>query len=162
MPLEWEQLDRLTDHTGTDVDIPPFCLNCGYNLIGAVSSRCPECGTHFDAHEWRRLATVLKRQRQEFEEAATWVKLGCKAAGIALAVVILGMVIRPGWGMFFFRAVGVLGGFAALFLGLNRVRVGQAPKGVPAGLFPSGDMMLAVASILLGLAAGVGAILAPM
>jgi predicted amidophosphoribosyltransferase len=31
--------------------IPPgHCQNCGYNLTGNVSGRCPECGQAIDSH----------------------------------------------------------------------------------------------------------------
>ncbi len=40
----------------------PICLDCGYDLTGNVSGRCPECGAELKAFEGVSVPPALRRE----------------------------------------------------------------------------------------------------
>ena len=60
-PLDLEQPPPR--HLPVPENPPLHCLQCGYNLTGLVSRRCPECGTHFKVRSLPRPATIEEQDR---------------------------------------------------------------------------------------------------
>jgi len=58
-----------------------FCANCGYNLrTRAVISRCPECGSDYDARPVK-MTGILRDEDVQFPLAAWGLFLLCGAMG---------------------------------------------------------------------------------
>ena len=87
MPINPHELEHLLEERGGSA--PPFCVSCGYNLTGAVSSRCPECGCHFVGAEWRDKVEEINRRLYEARRAQEWVRpaLGIAAASVAMMAI---------------------------------------------------------------------------
>jgi hypothetical protein len=126
MPIEPDELDRMTDR-GRPVPFPPFCVACGYNLTGAASERCPECGHFFDVKEWRQQAAELGRRAEQIKEANGWAARGLKIAIGGMVMVLIDLAIRDSWARELLTKAALIGGVAALFLGLSVFRVGRLP-----------------------------------
>ncbi len=82
MPINPQELEHMLENRGGSA--PPFCVSCGYNLTGAVSSRCPECGCRFVGAEWRDKVEEINRRLYEARRAHEWLRpaLGLAASGI--------------------------------------------------------------------------------
>lgn len=53
-------------------DLPLPCPICGYDLRGAASERCPECGTGIDLHQLRGTASIPWQLEQTGRFRAFW------------------------------------------------------------------------------------------
>ena len=126
MPIEPDELDRMTDR-GRPVKFPPFCVACGYNLTGAASERCPECGDLFNAKEWRQRAAELAQRSKQIGEANAWAARGLKIAIGGMVVVFIDLAVGDSWAGELLTKAALMGGVAALFLGLSVFRVGRLP-----------------------------------
>lgn len=126
MPIETDELDRITG-SGRTVPFPPFCVTCGYNMTGAVSERCPECGTLFNAKEWRQRAAELAQRSKQIGEANAWAARGLKIAIGGMVMVLIDLAVGDSWAGELLTKVALIGGVAALFLGLSVFRVGRLP-----------------------------------
>lgn len=129
MALDTDYLDRLIEQTsGASAFIPPFCLNCGYNLMGATTPQCSECGHVFDRAAWRRQAMVIRQQLQELEEAGEWAKYGLIAAVIGAACTLLAVLAGVGFIGGMFRLGAVLSALIGASLALGLLRVKRLPE----------------------------------
>jgi len=110
------------------------CENCGYLLTGLPTSRCPECGTPFDAdalRETRLDAAKCRRRSQRIGMllvGAGWglvfvgmLSRGAIAENVALSLACVLFVSalafpRPSWLMRTMAVFGILGCVELLFL----------------------------------------------
>ena len=103
-----------------------YCLECGYNLTGNITSRCPECGSPFSLRELEQTVERVRIQMMELESINAWNHLALRTAviGVALSIIatILGKVGSPALAAFaklFSLSAGV--GCIAMALGTLRV-----------------------------------------
>lgn len=66
----------------------PICRQCGYDLTGNESKRCPECGTEFTFKELAEYVEQVRIDVRELELVNLWFRSAfrCGAAGVALLV----------------------------------------------------------------------------
>lgn len=141
--------------------IPPFCTACGYDLTGAVSPRCPECGQVFVGKEWQQRAAQIQQQIKEIQEAGQWVRTGLWIAGASAVLVFFGLLLPGGCFRTVIRGVAGLAGIVATFLALGLFRVSRLPPWLQNRLTVSRDYTEAAVTILLGVIVLALAILAP-
>ncbi len=151
MPIETDELDRITG-SGQPVPFPPFCVWCGYNLTGAVSERCPECGNVFQAKEWRQRAAELAHRSQQIKEANKWASRGLKIAIGGIVMVLIDLAVGVSWAGELLTKAALIGGVAALFLGLSVFRVGRLP------VWTRGLVTIPPNHVLAAITVGLGAI----
>lgn len=160
MSFTREQLESMAG-TRVSSPIPPFCTSCGYDLTGAVSDRCPECGQVFVRKEWQRCAAQLKEQLRELQEAGQWVHVGLRIACGGAAVAFAGLFAPDGCFKIVLRGVAGLSAFVSVFLALSLFRVGRLPDWVHDRMDVSSRYSVhAIVTILLGVGVLALAILA--
>jgi predicted RNA-binding Zn-ribbon protein involved in translation (DUF1610 family) len=97
-------LDKVSGGKRKD-KIPPLCPACGYNLTGAVSERCPECGRPIVRKGVRRQAADTEARLVELEGvndlASLGLKIGILGAGLRLGGLAMGWgpTRGSGWGV---------------------------------------------------------------
>ncbi|MBI1825292.1 MAG: zinc ribbon domain-containing protein [Planctomycetes bacterium] len=154
---DWVDLSHLiAPHASPSLpEIPPFCGECGYNMTGLPSNRCPECGTIFDKTQWRERLRQAKELRQELVTANESARMGRNLGGIGLAVAGLSFLLRNSWmGSIVALAAATLG-ISAAFLGLNVYRAMLVPRWACVVL-PQPERGLALQAIILGIVSIVG------
>ena len=151
MPIDQDYLDRMVDR-GDPGPIAPFCANCGYNMTGAVSNRCPECGHVFDPVEWKQRAQAFKQQMTEAREAAEWARYALLLGLGTLVVALICQVVPLGCFAALIRIGTLIAGVAATLLGLGVFRVQRPPAQVAEESPLSSGYLQAVGAIILGVA----------
>lgn len=96
-------------------------------MTGAVSERCPECGYLFDVKEWRRKAAELGHRSEQIREANIWAAHGVKIALGGMLLVLINLALGNSSAVKPLTPVALIGGVAAVFLGLSVFRVGRLP-----------------------------------
>ncbi|UCE60303.1 MAG: hypothetical protein JSU63_00865 [Phycisphaerales bacterium] len=148
MPIKIEQLERMsTQDPGL---IPPFCVSCGYSLVGAVSQRCPECGAYFVAKEWRQKVAQVKRCLEQINEAKVWVRIGVKIALAGWLLWLLSIFFGGPLSGPFLRGIAAICGMIATFLGLSAVRAMSLPKWMRELVEIKLDYSMTIADIIIG------------
>ncbi len=127
MPINPSELEQMSGPPRSQ-DAPPFCVGCGYDLTGAVSERCPECGQVFVRKEWHDRVAAIKRRMLEVEDANNWAAFGLKGACGGLLLLILCVIVRTGMSVSFFRIVAGILGAMAILMGLGVLRAGSLPE----------------------------------
>lgn len=142
-------------------DAPPFCTGCGYDLTGAVSERCSECGQVFVRKEWRDKVAAIKRRMHQVEDANNWAAFGLKGAVGGLVVLALCIITKKGFSVMFLRGVAGVLGVMSVLMGLGVLRAGSLPEWARERLAkpPRKDIM--VGALLVGVVDVVLAILGP-
>jgi hypothetical protein len=77
--------------------------------------------------EWRRLAVWLTRRAAQINEANAWAARGLTIAIGGMAIVLIDLAVGGSWAGELLSKAALIGGIAALFLGLSVFRVGQLP-----------------------------------
>ena len=158
MPIQLDELERLIGepHVGP---IPPFCSDCGYNLTGAVSHRCPECGNSFSTKEWKRQAWETLRRVQEIKEAndwarwGTWIALG-GAGSLLVCLLARGVcIVGP------LLVCAALAGFTGMVLGLGVFRIPRLPSWTADDFAPPRNYAFALAAMFVGAGVAAGGVL---
>ena len=151
MPIDPQELEHLLENRGGSA--PPFCVSCGYNLTGAVSSRCPECGCRFVGAKWRDKVEEINRRLYEARRAHEWVRAALGIAAASVAMVALANFLRGSSFGMLLRVLALMGGVTGTFLGLAVFRVGRLPDWALAQLKEPPRYAVAAGTILLGLLA---------
>ena len=140
--------------------LPPVCMDCGYNLAGSVSDRCPECGVTVSRRQMERYVSNLKIELRLLEHVGYWVQAGVVLAAVAISVLGLGFVLAQAYGPTFLdvaRVVSCLLAFPAFWMGLSIIRIYRLPAWARDWVSiepPVGRSMLAIAlSLITGVAA---------
>ena len=128
MPIGYGHLDREVAGDGPPPTIPPSCPNCGYDLRGAVSTRCPECGHVAGREEAAQHAAKTKRAIAEYKEALEWGRRGMIVGAIGLGAAAWGLLLPSGWLQPLLRLVSLLAGPTAFFFGLSVLRAKVHPQ----------------------------------
>ncbi len=134
-------------------DIPPFCIQCGYNLTGSVSGRCPECGTPFVEKDWKREADRIREHLREARDCNEWVRRGLFVALAGLGCSVLVYVTGNACVKTLLVLGGVGCGISAVFLALGVFRVRRVPEWARERLGTAPNYSLAVLTVLLGVLA---------
>lgn len=160
MVIDPHKLEAMSGHS-RPYDAPPFCVSCGYDMTGAVSERCPECGTVFVRKEWRDRVEAIKRRMHEVEDANSWAAFGLKGAIGGLLVLVLCAIVKTGFSVMFLRGVAGLLGAMAILLGLGVVRAGGLPEWALEGLAHPPRKDIVAGALLVGIVDLVLAIYGP-
>ncbi len=151
MPINPHELEHLLEERGGSA--PPFCVSCGYNLTGAVSSRCPECGCRFVGAEWRDKVEEINRRLYETRRAHEWVRPALGIAAASVAMMAITNFYRGSCFASLLRILALMGGVTGTFLGLGVFRVGRLPDWALAQLKEPPRYAMAIGTIALGLLA---------
>ena len=151
MPIDPQELEHLLEERGGSA--PPFCVSCGYNLTGAVSSRCPECGCRFVGAEWRDKVEEINRRLCEARRAHEWGRPALGIAAASVAMMALANSLGGSGVAMLLRISALMGGVTGTFLGLGVFRVGRLPDWALAQLKEPPRYATAIGTIALGLLA---------
>lgn len=151
MPINPQQLEHVVEDRGGSP--PPFCVSCGYNLTGAVSSRCPECGCRFVGAEWRDKVEEINRRLYEARRVQEWVRPALGIAAASIGMTAIANYYRGSCFASLLRISALTGGVTVTFLGLGVFRVGRLPDWALAQLKEPPRYAVAIGTIALGLLA---------
>jgi predicted RNA-binding Zn-ribbon protein involved in translation (DUF1610 family) len=133
--------------------LPPKCPVCGYDLRGAVSNRCPECGQVYLVRELKARDAGVRYQLMSIHGLNDWIAIGFRvsAAGVVLALLGFLLGLGGGWSTEIGAILGSICGFIGFFLGMSVLRVFGLPTEVRESLDFSPRYGEAMLAILLGL-----------
>ncbi len=149
MPIEHRELDQIVGPKPGP--IPPFCVRCGYNLLGAVSTRCPECGQTFVAKEWQQRAAEYVHFGNQIRTANEWADRGLYIAVAAALVTAFRFAFAGSCMSEVCRILVAITGVCCVFLGIGTYRVPRLPDWVTEQLAPQPKRDIGSILILAGL-----------
>ncbi|MEK6676332.1 MAG: hypothetical protein AABZ47_11845 [Planctomycetota bacterium] len=136
MGFEWDELNHMVGDDLLDPkkhrDVPPLCLKCGYNLTGAISTRCPECGYTINRKRLRQEVIDLKFRAKTLKGIKEWSQAGFAVALLA-AILSLVRILLPSTsaGLLLntiFRFACIVCGLIGVSLGASVLRVLRLPS----------------------------------
>ncbi len=145
-------------------ELPPVCLECGYDLTGCVSDRCPECGIYFSRRELAEFINNLKLELRVLRSINDWIKTGFWLGSVALACLLLGWTFGRLWAPLLtpiIRVFACLFAFPAFCLSLSVLRILRLPAWSRQWISVPVRYELAFCAMLFSLLAGAGAFLLP-
>jgi hypothetical protein len=158
--LEVSEIERLLGDEWTEV-LPPICLDCGYDLTGLPSRRCPECGNIFIRGEVRQQARRIRNELRQLRTTRDLVRLGWFIGlGTTVAMVGLGLLGFVNRGFASMGAVfGFMAGIPTIGLGLQVLRVLRLPAWARERIEDGPDIYKGVGLAILGLGMMIGSFL---
>lgn len=128
-------------------DRPPRCPGCGYDLRGAPSRACPECGLKVSVGELSYEAKRARREAMQFRDVNWRIRCGL-VVGLSIAVVT---ALSWKWQMGGITLViGVLGGLTTVGMGSQGLRVNGLSAHARQYLREEPNVMLAICVMVLG------------
>lgn len=112
-------------------ELPPVCLQCGYDLTGCVSDRCPECGIYFSRRELARYINDLKLELRMLRSVNDWVRAGAVMVVSGLVLFLTGWTMGRLWIPLLIpivRTFAFLLAAPSFFLSLSVLRVFRLPR----------------------------------
>lgn len=128
--IETHQLDIMMGQDWRH-ELPPVCLECGYDLTGCVSDRCPECGIYFSRRELAKYINDLKLELRVLRSVNDWVRAGAVMAFSGLVLLLVGWTVGRCWVPLLVpmtRVFATLISAPAFFLSLSVLRVIRLPR----------------------------------
>ena len=151
--METRDLDHLAGVSSKPKELPLVCLQCGYNLTGVPSGRCPECGNPIVRREIDRYLRDMKFKGRELEEANFWLRIAVWMAIFSIVARVLAWLLSSGFTAAGLRIMAVVGGGMAACLGLAIFRIKTLPEWAREYVTATPDYIRGVAAIVLGLIA---------
>ena len=133
--------------------VPPLCPNCGYDLRGATSDRCSECGEVFYLRDLESQEAEHLAKLHEAEGVNELLGIGFKFIVGGAALLLLGIVLGGAGGLAIClgRVIAFGCAVAGLSLGFSVFRFLRLPEDLRNRVTHKPDLRLAVIDIGLGL-----------
>jgi len=141
---------RLHDSTWRE-KLPPICPQCGYNLTGIESGRCPECGRGIVWSELRINARTVYHALRQAEDVNDLINVGVYTGVAAIVIVLLFFALD--WAVGLSRVVAFLFAIATLGCGLQVFRLRRFPEWTQDYLTQRPNYLKAAALLLVAIAA---------
>jgi hypothetical protein len=150
MPIDPRQLEKMAE-ASMPPRLPPICPQCGYNLTGLNSNRCPECGHVFMRRDVARISQEMNTMIGRFRNWRSRIRAGACVALAAGALLGIGKLVGDPVESLA-RTATVFGGLIAFGLGMNVLLIYRYPSFVREQITPPPDPLLGLGVGALGLA----------
>ncbi len=144
---------HLTSMTGGQEHkvIPSICQQCGYNLTGAVSDRCPECGHNIIPKQQKEIENQLLQNIEELKNANKNAQTGLYISFVGAGALLVSLLLSGSCVSIALKGIAFVAGFTSIFLGLGVFRARRIPTAIQEHLSFSPLTQVATPAILLGI-----------